>query len=334
MNADTKVASAAPASGSGTPKLTTKPPCEPMQGRGRDLAVAASSICRWLRLLRSSASVAVSWSTTSAGGEATGGEAHRPAAGVGRQRVSRFPRAATDRCTPCRTLSPKDPAVPHDPLEEGLEAEPTRDMRPDLRTGEFCTLVCDVDGLAGCRGEKLGWQERSMVMNHHGCLVTEWPTVSRPWLRKMTALRSPSAWAMRFPSSYRAPPRGSRRTAHGPRRRRRRLGDGFEQSAHGRPGLAVDRMGVGGGDHVGPGAWTCEWMAKAAVLTGWSPSTTSPRWFTQMSEETLTWPKCMRRGSPRSGRRARGPGGDVAATPSSKPHLEKRRKAAASRCLR
>jgi len=63
-------------------------------------------------------------------------------------------------------------------------------------------------------------------------------------------------------------------------------------------------------------------MAKAAVLTGWSPSTTSPRWFTQMSEETLTWPKCM----PKGFTQKRSPcSGSLAvmwpATPSSKPPL-------------
>ena len=45
------------------------------------------------------------------------------------------------------------------------------------------------------------WHDRSMVMNHQAASSTEWPTVSRPWLRRMTALCSPRAWAMRLPSS-------------------------------------------------------------------------------------------------------------------------------------
>jgi len=37
-----------------------------------------------------------------------------------------------------------------------------------------------------------------MVMNHHTASSTERPTVSRPWLRRITALWSPRACAMRF----------------------------------------------------------------------------------------------------------------------------------------
>src|SRR5438445_217727 len=44
------------------------------------------------------------------------------------------------------------------------------------------------------------WQERSIVTNHHTASSTDWPTVSRPWLRRMAALFSPRAWAMRLAS--------------------------------------------------------------------------------------------------------------------------------------
>jgi len=85
-----------------------------------------------------------------------------------------------------------------------------------------------------------------MVMNHHAASSTEWPTVSRPWLRKMTALRSPSAWAMRFPSSVSSTtPVKSSNSALVLVEGADVLGDGFEQSAHGRPGLAVDSNGRG-----------------------------------------------------------------------------------------
>ena len=36
----------------------------------------------------------------------------------------------------------------------------------------------------------------------------------------------------------------------------------------------------------GRAAWTCEWMANAARLTGQSPSTTSPSWFTRIRSST------------------------------------------------
>src|SRR5947209_11947399 len=41
----------------------------------------------------------------------------------------------------------------------------------------------------------------SIVMNQKMAESTLWPTVSRPWLRRMTALLSPRACAMRFASS-------------------------------------------------------------------------------------------------------------------------------------
>ena len=40
-------------------------------------------------------------------------------------------------------------------------------------------------------------------MNHHTASSTLSPTVSRPWLRKIAALASPSAVAIRMPSSSR-----------------------------------------------------------------------------------------------------------------------------------
>ena len=41
----------------------------------------------------------------------------------------------------------------------------------------------------------------AMAMNQKAASSTEWPTVSRPWLRRMIALQSPKAWARRLPSS-------------------------------------------------------------------------------------------------------------------------------------
>src|SRR5438309_8242151 len=85
----------------------------------------------------------------------------------------------------------------------------------------------------------------------------------------------------------------------------------------------------------GRAACTWEWMAKAAWFTGCSHSTTSPWWLTRRRSETRMWPKCMPKGltqkwSVSSGSRAV----MWPATPSSKPHLENMRKAAARRCLR
>ena len=45
------------------------------------------------------------------------------------------------------------------------------------------------------------WQVRSMVTNHHAASSTVRPTVSSPWFTRIAALWSPSAWAMRLPSS-------------------------------------------------------------------------------------------------------------------------------------
>ncbi len=84
----------------------------------------------------------------------------------------------------------------------------------------------------------------------------------------------------------------------------------------------------------GRAACTWEWMAKAAMLTGQSPSTTSPSWLTRMRSEARMSPKDSPKGftqkqSVRSGSRAvRWP-----ATPSLKPKRSKSRKAAAMRCL-
>ena len=98
------------------------------------------------------------------------------------------------------------------------------------------------------------WQVRSMVMNHHAASSTEWPTVSRPWLRRMAALLSPRAWAMRLPSM---------RVEHDAGEVVEQdvvvvegagvLGDRVEQLPERRERLAVHRVGVGGGDDVGPG---------------------------------------------------------------------------------
>src|SRR4030095_2802061 len=76
-------------------------------------------------------------------------------------------------------------------------------------------------------------------------------------------------------------------------------------------------------------------MAKAATLTAYSPSMNSPLWLTSTRSETRIWPKSIPKGLTQkwscfSGSRAV----MCPATPSSNPNLEKRRKAAASRCFR
>src|SRR4051812_26600972 len=81
--------------------------------------------------------------------------------------------------------------------------------------------------------------------------------------------------------------------------------------------------------------WMPEWMANAAWLTGQSPSTTSPWWFTRIRSSTVICLKLMPSGltqkwSRRSGSRAV----MWPATPSSKPNCPNSRKAAARRCLR
>src|SRR5262245_20957545 len=75
-------------------------------------------------------------------------------------------------------------------------------------------------------------------------------------------------------------------------------------------------------------------MAKAATLTGYSPSTTSPLWSTRTRSETRIWPKSMPNGLTQKWSRFSGSRAVMCpATPSSNPNLAKRRKAAANRCF-
>ena len=84
----------------------------------------------------------------------------------------------------------------------------------------------------------------------------------------------------------------------------------------------------------GRAAWIWLWMAKAAVFTGQSPSTTLPSWSHRMRSRARIMPKLMPNGftqnsSGCSGSRpVRWP-----ATPSLNPNLSNRRKAAAIRCF-
>src|SRR3954468_21661125 len=85
----------------------------------------------------------------------------------------------------------------------------------------------------------------------------------------------------------------------------------------------------------GRASCSAEWMAKAAVFTLPSPSTTSPCELTRMRSDTRMWLNAMPNGftqkwSRRSGSRAV----MCPATPSSKPNCQKIRKPAARRCLR
>src|SRR5919108_5391962 len=52
-------------------------------------------------------------------------------------------------------------------------------------------------GVPAASASSCAWHERSMVMNHQAASSTDWPTVSRPWLRRMTALEPPRPWARR-----------------------------------------------------------------------------------------------------------------------------------------
>ena len=56
-------------------------------------------------------------------------------------------------------------------------------------------------GVPAASASSWAWHDRSMVMNHQAASSTEWPTVMSPWFRRIAALLSPRAWAMRLPSS-------------------------------------------------------------------------------------------------------------------------------------
>ena len=119
---------------------------------------------------------------------------------------------------------------------------------PTCARGERRHLGVDRD--RACRPPRPGaatWQERSMVMNHQAASSTEWPTVSRPWLRRMAALSSPRAWAMRLPSSGSSDHAGVVVEQRVVARRRRTASwvSGSSSAAEGRAGLAVDCSGSG-----------------------------------------------------------------------------------------
>ena len=97
------------------------------------------------------------------------------------------------------------------------------------------------------------WHDRSMVTYHHTASSTEWPTVSRPWLRRMTALRSssttPDALALRLVEHHAGEVVEQRVVVV---ERARVLRERVEQTTERRPRLAVQRVRVRGGDDVGP----------------------------------------------------------------------------------
>ncbi len=161
-------------------------------------------------------------------------------------------------------------------------------------------------------------------MNHHAASSTEWPTVRSPWLRRMAALLSPRAWAIRLPSSTSSDHAGvvvedgvvlvegahvlGDRVEGAPERTtttcRRRSGRGR------RPRRRVAPRGPG------------EWMAKAAALTGRSPSTTSPWWLTRIRSETRDVAEVhAERIHPEVVEPLGVPGGDVAGHPLVEPEL-------------
>ena len=109
-------------------------------------------------------------------------------------------------------------------------------------------------GVPAASASSCAWHERSIVMNHHAASSTVRPTVSRPWFARMAALASPRAWAMRLPSSSVEHDAGVVVEHHVVAVERARvLGERIERAAQRRPRLAVHRVGVRGGHHVGAG---------------------------------------------------------------------------------
>ena len=192
-------------------------------------------------------------------------------------------------------------------------------------------------GVPAASASSCAWQVRSIVTNHHTASSTEWPTVSRPWLRRMTALRLPErvrdALAL-VGVEHDAGVVVEQRVVVV--ERARVLRERVEEPAERRPRLAVHRVRVRGGDDVGAG--------RVHAPSGWRTPRCSPRRrprrprpgrSRRMRSETRMWLKLMPNGftqkwSSRSGSRAV----MWPATPSSKPNLPKSRKPAARRCLR
>ena len=126
-----------------------------------------------------------------------------------------------------------------------------------------------------------------MVMNQQMASSTAGPTVSRPWLRRMAALLLAEgvgdalalldvvhdAGVVVEQGVVLEEDAGV-------------LGDGVEQAAE--AWRTPSRAWSGSGRRPctsGRAACTCEWMAKAALFTGQSPSTTSPWWLTRIRSD-------------------------------------------------
>ena len=84
--------------------------------------------------------------------------------------------------------------------QQRLEAEPAAQVRAHLLVRNRAASGEIGIGVPAASASNCAWHERSIVMNHHAASSTEWPTVSSPWLRRITAFWSPGAYAMRLPS--------------------------------------------------------------------------------------------------------------------------------------
>ena len=89
----------------------------------------------------------------------------------------------------------------HDLVVERLELVPAGAVAPVCPAVFSATSGRIGIGVPAASASSCAWHVRSMVMNHHAASSTVWPTVRSPWLARMAALLSPSAWAMRLPSS-------------------------------------------------------------------------------------------------------------------------------------
>jgi len=128
-----------------------------------------------------------------------------------------------------------------------------------------------------------------MVMNHHAARPRSGDR-EQAVVAQDDGLRSPSAWAMRFPSSVSS-------TTREVVEQRMVLVEGADvlvmvrAVCPWRPGLAVDRMGVGGGDHVGPGRVDLRVDGEGGGVD-WLVALDDVAQMVHADErETLTWPK-------------------------------------------
>ena len=167
----------------------------------------------------------------------------------------------------------------HDRLVERLEAHVAGHRLAHLRRGERAPSRSSMStGVPAASASSCAWHERSIVTNHHTASSTEWPTVSSPWLRRMTALllaeRVRDALALLGVEHHAGVVVEQRVVLV---ERARVLRERVEEAAERRPRLAVDRVRVRGGDRRrGAPRARAEWIANAAVFTPPSPSTTSP----------------------------------------------------------